>query len=464
MSSKVNNKYSIDMCNGSIAKKMLRFALPLMLSSVLQLLFNAADIIVVGNFAGDESLAAVGATTSIINLLTNLFIGMSVGANVLVANYIGAKLEKDVEKTVHTAMLLSVIAGVILTVIGVCGAPFILKLMKTPSEVIELATVYLRTYFMGMSAVMVYNFGAAILRAVGDTQRPLKYLTVAGIINVVLNLVFVIVFNLGVFGVGLATVISQVVSAVLTAACLMKEKGAIKLVIKKLNIDKHKFLRILQIGLPAGLQGMLFSIANVFVQSSVNTFGTTVIAGNSASANVEGFAFVSMNAFHQSAISFTSQNVGARKEERINRILYIALAYAFAVGAVFCLFYIAFGKNLIGLYTNSQDVISAGVARLTIIALSYVLAGMMDVVVGSLRGLGYSVVPMTVSVIGICALRLVWLATVFQIEKYHTIETIYFTYPLSWAVTLTAHLISFIIIRRIVKMKWQKEKINKGAD
>lgn len=458
MDTKIRSKFSMDMCSGSITKKMLRFAIPLMLSGVLQLLFNAADIIVVGNFAGDESLAAVGATTSIINLLTTLFIGMSVGANVLVANYIGAKLENDLQKTVHTAMSLSVISGLVLTVIGVIGAPYILRLMQTPDDVIDLAIIYLRTYFMGMTAVMVYNFGSAILRAIGDTQRPLIFLSIAGVINVVLNLIFVIVFRLGVFGVGIATVISQVVSAVLTTVCLAKENSAIKLEFKKLRIDKSKLLRILQIGLPAGFQGMLFSLANVFIQSSVNSFGTTVIAGNSASANVEGFAFTSMNAFHQAAISFTSQNVGARKGERINKILYTALAYAFAVGALFCVIYISFGDKLIGLYTNSADVIEAGVTRLTIIALSYVLAGMMDVVVGSLRGLGYSFVPMTVSIIGICALRLVWLATVFQIDAYHTIETIYYTYPLSWIVTLTAHLISFVIIRKIIRKKWAKEQ------
>lgn len=455
----INNKskFSMDMCSGSIAKKMFQFAIPLMFSGILQLLFNAADIIVVGNFAGDESLAAVGATTSIINLLTTLFIGMSVGANVLVANYIGAKKTVDLHKTVHTAMTLSVICGLILTVIGLIGAPFVLKLMKTPDDVIELAVIYLRTYFMGMTAVMVYNFGSAILRAVGDTKRPLVFLIAAGIINVVLNLIFVIIFNWGVFGVGLATVISQVVSAILTTRCLIKEKSEIKLDIKSLTLDKNKLFRILQIGLPAGLQGMLFSLANVFIQSSVNSFGTTVIAGNSASANVEGFAFTSMNAFHQAAISFTSQNVGARKGERINKILYTALTYAFVVGALFCVIYISLGDKLIGLYTNSDSVIEAGVTRLTIIALSYVLAGMMDVVVGSLRGLGYSFVPMTVSVIGICALRLVWLATVFQIEQYHTIETIYYTYPLSWIVTLTAHLASFVIIRKIVRKKWENE-------
>lgn len=447
-------EYKIDMCEGSISKKMLLFAVPLMLSGILQLLFNAADIVVVGNFAGDKSLAAVGATSSVINLLTNLFIGLSVGSSVLVANYIGANKQDDLKKTVHTAMSVSVISGLALTVIGIILAPAVLKLMQTPDEVLELAVIYLRTYFSGMTAVMVYNFGAGILRAVGDTRRPLIFLTVAGVINVVLNLIFVIVFRMDVLGVGLATVISQFVSAVLVVRCLMKENSNIRLVLKELYIDKHKLLRMIQIGLPAGFQGMLFSLANTFIQSSVNSFGTTVIAGNSASANIEGFAFTSMNAFHQATISFTSQNAGARIEKRINKILFTGIGFVLAVGIIFAVFYISFGDFLLGLYTNSPEVIEAGMRRLVIIAASYALCGMMDVVVGSLRGLGYSFVPMSVSIIGICALRLIWLATVFQIEKYHTIEMIYYTYPLSWTVTLIAHLISFAVVRRKTHKKW----------
>lgn len=454
MEHRKKREYKIDMCEGSISKKMLLFAVPLMLSGILQLLFNAADIVVVGNFAGDKSLAAVGATSSVINLLTNLFIGLSVGSSVLVANYIGANKQDDLKKTVHTAMSVSVISGLALTVIGIILAPAVLKLMQTPDEVLELAVIYLRTYFSGMTAVMVYNFGAGILRAVGDTRRPLIFLTVAGVINVVLNLIFVIAFRMDVLGVGLATVISQFVSAVLVVRCLMKENSNIRLVLKELYIDKHKLLRMIQIGLPAGFQGMLFSLANTFIQSSVNSFGTTVIAGNSASANIEGFAFTSMNAFHQATISFTSQNAGARIEKRINKILFTGIGFVLAVGIIFAVFYISFGDFLLGLYTNSTEVIEAGMRRLVIIAASYALCGMMDVVVGSLRGLGYSFVPMSVSIIGICALRLIWLATVFQIEKYHTIEMIYYTYPLSWTVTLIAHLISFAVVRRKTHKKW----------
>ena len=444
----------MDMCSGSIPKKMIVFALPLMLSSLLQLLFNAADIIVVGNYAGDESLAAVGATSTLINLMTNLFIGMSVGANVLTANYFAAGHEKDLSKTVHTAMTVSILSGLFLTVVGVIAAPYVLKLMQTPDDVIGLATVYLRTYFCGMTAVMVYNFGSAILRATGDTQRSLYFLFAAGIVNIVLNLIFVIVFHWGVFGVGLATVISQVISGTLVFYCLLRENSAIRVDIRQLHIDKHKLARILQIGLPAGLQGMMFSLANVVIQSSVNTFGTTVIAGNSASANVEGFAFTSMNAFHQAAVSFTGQNAGARKYKRLNKILFTALGYVSIVGAVFCLIYILFSRPLISLYTDSEAVIDAGVKRLMIIACSYVVCGMMDVVVGSLRGLGYSFMPMLVSLVGICALRVVWIATVFQLPQYHTIEMIYYTYPLSWIITLSAHLLCYCFVHRHIKKKW----------
>ncbi len=457
MSVRKKKSYNIDMCSGSVSKKMLIFAIPLMFSGILQLLFNAADIIVVGNFAGDKSLAAVGATSSVINLLTNLFIGLSVGSNVLVANYIGANKSEELKKTVHTAMAVSFISGVILTVIGIAFAPFVLGLMQTPEEVKSLAVVYLRTYFLGMTAVMVYNFGAGILRAIGDTRRPLVYLTVAGVVNVVLNLLFVIVFELDVLGVGLATAISQVISAVLTVRCLVKENSGIRLVLREISVDKDKLLRMVQIGLPAGFQGMLFSLANTFIQSSVNSFGTTVIAGNSASSNIEGFAFTAMNSFHQASISFTGQNVGARKEERLNKILFTATGYVLAVGMIFAVIYITFGNTLLGLYTNSTEVVEAGMKRLVIIASSYALCGMMDVVVGSLRGMGYSLVPMSVSILGICALRLVWLATVFQIEKYHTVEMIYYTYPLSWIVTLAAHLVSFIVVRRKIHKKWTVE-------
>ncbi|MBQ3137168.1 MAG: MATE family efflux transporter [Clostridia bacterium] len=457
MSEALKGKYSMDMCSGSIFKKMLRFALPLMLSGILQLLFNAADIIVVGNFAGDESLAAVGATTTLINLMTNLFIGLSVGVNVLTANYYGAGKADEVKTTVHTAMALSVVSGIFLTVAGIVFAPQILRMMKVPDDVIDLSVIYLRTYFSGMIAVMVYNFGSAVLRAVGDTQRSLYFLTASGIVNVVLNLIFVIVFNWGVFGVGLATVISQVVSAALVVITLMKEKSAIRLSFKELKIDRHKLARIAQIGLPAGLQGMLFSISNLLIQSSVNSFGKIVIAGNSASANVEGFAFTAMNAFHQAAVAFTGQNKGAGKYDRLGKVLTTSLIYVFITGLVFAVIYNVFSYGLIDLYTNSADVVAAGVKRLTIIATAYFLAGMMDVVVGAIRGLGYSVVPMIVSVFGICVFRVFWIFCIFSQPEYHNIESIYYSYPISWILTMSVQLLCYMVIKVKVIDKKRKQ-------
>lgn len=447
-------KYEIDMCNGPILSKLLIFTVPLMFSSILQLLFNAADIVVVGRFAGDDSLAAVGATSSLINLLTNLFIGLSVGANVLAARYYGAKQEKELNASVHTSMMLSLISGVILTLIGVFGAHRILALMQTPDDVLVLAAVYIRIYFLGMTSTMIYNFGSAILRAVGDTKRPLYYLLFAGVINVFLNLVFVIVFEMGVAGVAAATVISQTISAALVVRCLIKEKGSIHLDLRALRIEKDKFLRILQIGLPAGFQGVLFSLSNVFIQSSVNSFGKTVVAGNSAASNIEGFVYVAMNSFYQAAISFMGQNVGAGKYERINKILIRAEACVIVVGVVLGNAAFIFGRPLLGIYSDTNAVIEAGLVRLSVIGTTYALCGMMDVMVGALRGLGYSVMPMIVSLIGACALRLIWLATIFQMEQFHTIEMVYISYPVSWALTFLAHLTCFIIIRHKLSKKW----------
>jgi len=447
-------KYEIDMCNGPILKKMLLFAFPLMLSSILQLLFNAADIVVVGRFAGDDSLAAVGSTSSLINLLTNLFIGLSVGANVLVARYFGAKKEEELKETVHTAMTLSLLGGVILTVIGVVGAPIILEWMQTPPEVLSKAVIYLRVYFAGMTATMVYNFGSSILRAIGDTKRPLYYLSIAGVVNVVLNLFFVILFHWDVFGVGLATVISQVISAALVIRCLLREQGGIRLDLKCLGVNKGKLLQIMQIGLPAGFQGMLFSLSNVVIQSSVNSFGATVVAGNSAASNIEGFVYVGMNAFYQAAISFMGQNVGAGKYSRVNKILFAAETCVIVIGFGLSMIVRLFAEPLLSLYTDSPAVVEAGTVRLGIICATYFLCGMMDVMVGALRGLGYSIAPMIVSLLGACAFRLVWIATVFQIDRFHTIETVYTSYPISWTLTFLAHVVTFLIVRYRLKKRW----------
>ncbi|MBQ8412382.1 MAG: MATE family efflux transporter [Lachnospiraceae bacterium] len=442
------SKYEIDMCSGSILKKMLLFAVPLMFSSILQLLFNAADIVVVGRYAGDNALAAVGSNTALINLLTNLFVGLSVGANVLVAHYFGANEKEDLKKAIHTVISISIISGLILTVVGVVGARQFLIWMDTPDKVLELAVKYLRIYFLGMTATMVYNFGAAILRAVGDTKRPLYYLLFSGVINVLLNLLFVVRYGMDVDGVAIATVISQCISAFLVIRCLIMEPGDIHLDLRCLRIDKRNFIKILQVGLPAGFQGVLFSLSNVVIQSSVNSFGEIVVAGNSAAGNIEGFVYMAMNAFHQAAISFTSQNMGAGRYDRINKILYVSQLYVIIVGLSMGLTVVAFGEPLLGLYTGSSAVVDAGMIRLKYIVTLYFLCGMMDVMVGSLRGLGYAIMPMIVSLIGACGLRLLWLGTAFKLPDFHTIEMVYITYPVTWILTFLAHVVCFIIVRK----------------
>lgn len=444
----MKKNYEIDMCNGPITGKMLRFALPLMLSSMLQLLFNAADIITVGKFGSEHSLAAVGSNTALINLLTNLFIGLSIGANVLVARFYGAKNGEELNEMVHTAMLLSLISGLILTVTGVIFARYFLIWMKTPAEILDLATTYLKIYFLGMPAMMIYNFGSAILRAIGDTKRPLYFLAAAGVINIILNILLVVVFRLDVKGVGIATVISQTVSAILIIRCLAKSNGDIKLEFKKLRLSRGKIGAILRIGLPAGLQGSIFSLSNVVIQSSVNIFGPVVVKGNSAAQNLEGFVYFSMNAFHHATLSFTSQNMGAKKYDRLGKILKNGLCLAILFGAGFGGTVILFGRNLLSIYTNDGAAISAGMTRLYIITGTYTLCGIMDVMVGAIRGIGYTVLPTIVSLIGACALRLVWLATVFRIPKFHTINTVYLSYPITWLVTIIAHVICYIIIRK----------------
>ena len=454
MKQEKKNKYEMDMCSGSILSKMLLFTLPLMASSILQLLFNAADTIVVGKFAGDHALAAVGSNGSLINLLVNFFMGLSVGTNVLVARYYAANQKKDLQETIHTSIFLSIVSGIFLAIIGCMSARTLLGWMKTPEEVIDLSAVYLRIYFLGMIALMVYNFGAAILRAVGDTRRPLYYLTISGVINVVLNLLFVIVFHMSVAGVALATVISEVISAVLVLRCLLKNEGMIHLEWKMLRIHKDKVIRILRIGLPASVQGIVFALSNVIIQSSVNSFGAVTVAGNSAAANIEGFVYVAMNAFYQTSISFVSQNYGAGKSERLNRIVLCAQLSVLAVGLLLGNLAVVFGRPLLSLYTSNDVVIEAGMRRLSVISRTYALCGMMDVMVGALRGLGHAILPMIVSMIGACGLRLLWIFTFFQMEEFHSVFSLYMTYPVSWILTGGTHMICYLLIRK--RMEKQK--------
>lgn len=451
MREKQKKTYEIDMCNGPLLGKILTFSIPLILSGMLQLLFNAADIVVVGRFAGNEALAAVGSTSSLINLLVNLFIGLSVGANVLVARFYGAGQKKELSEMVHTAITTSIVSGVILVFVGIILAEPALRLMDTPEDVIDQAVLYMRIYFAGMPVMMAYNFGGAILRAVGDTKRPLYYLLAAGVINVVLNLIFVIVFSMGVAGVAIATVISQVVSAVLVLRCLMLSDSDYKLDFKQLRIVKDKLLKMMQIGLPAGLQGALFSISNVLIQSSVNSFGSIAMAGNTAAGNIEGFIFTAMNSLHQTAISFTGQNYGARKYKRIGKILLQCQLIVIVVGLVMGNAAYLFSGTLLKLYSTDAEVIQYGVLRLSIICTTYCFCGMMDVMVGSLRGMGYSVMPMLVSLSGACLFRIVWIYTIF--EQNRTLECLYWSYPISWAVTFLVHLLCFAIVYRKIYKK-----------
>ena len=448
---KKKNKYEMDMCNGPLLGKIIIYYIPLMLSGILQLLFNAADIVVVGQFAGDEALAAVGSTSSLINLLVNVFIGLSVGTNVLVARFYGAGQKKELSDMVHTSILTSLVSGVFLIFVGVFLSKPILEWMATPADVIGMSVLYIRIYFAGMPVMMLYNFGSAILRAVGDTKRPLYYLTSAGVINVILNLIFVIVFHLGVAGVALATVISQGVSALLVLRCLMKTESDYRLELSKLRINWEKLGKMIRIGVPAGLQGALFSISNVLIQSSVNSFGKIAMAGNTAASNIEGFVYTSMNALYQTSISFTGQNYGARKFDRIAKILGICLGLVIGVGLVLGNSAYFFGGTILKLYTNNPEAISYGVLRLSVICTSYFLCGMMDVIVGSIRGLGYGIMPMLVSLTGACLFRVIWICTVFQ--KFHTLTCLYLSYPISWGLTFMAHLFCFLIVFSKVKKR-----------
>lgn len=455
----MKKSYEIDMCNGPIFGKLLVFALPLMLSGILQLLFNAADIVVVGKFTGSHALAAVGSTGALINLFVNVFIGFSIGTNVLVAQYFGARDEKNVHETVHTSILLGLVGGFILIVAGILFAKPMLEWMDTPDNVLSHAVLYMRIYFIGMPAMLVYNFGAAILRAIGDTRRPLYYLLGAGVINVVLNLFFVIVLDMGVAGVATATVVSQVVSAILIVRCLMQSDGIYRLNLHKLKLHKRKLIRIVQIGLPAGLQGAVFSLSNVLIQSSVNSFGSIAMAGNTAASNIEGFVYTSMNAVYQTALSFTSQNVGGGRQDRIPKIVFQCLAIVMVVGAVLGNLAYQCGPFLLSIYSSDPEVIQYGLSRMQIICQWYFLCGIMDVAVGILRGMGYSVIPMLVSLAGACGLRVLWIFTVFAWKR--SLFVLYLSYPISWLITLTVHFICFAVIWKRKKGAWAMVKVEK---
>ena len=444
-------KYEIDMCNGPLLGKILLFAIPLMLSSMLQLFFNAADVIIVGRFVGPQALAAVGSTSSLTNLLVNVFIGFSIGTNVVTARYLGTNNQKGVREVVHTSLMFALLSGFALVFVGFFLSRPMLELMGTPEDVLDQAALYLKVYFGGMPVVMVYNFGNAIFRAVGDTRRPLYYLALAGVLNVLLNIFFITQLHMGVEGVALATVLSQVVSAGLLIRAMAKADAVYKFEFKKLGIKKKQLSQIIRIGLPAGLQSSLFSISNVLIQSSINLFGSLAMAGSAAANNVENFTYVAMNSFHQTALSFTSQNLGAGKIERIKRIAILCQVCVTITGLVMGVGLWAIGEPLLGIFSSDAEVVRYGMIKLTYVCAFYFLAGVMDVFVGSIRGLGYSVVPMIVSLVGVCGLRIVWIFTVFQ--KYKSLEVLYISYPVTWVVTAMCHAICLVIVYKRLKKK-----------
>ncbi len=438
-----------DLTSGPMLKKIILFSLPLAASSILQLLFNAADVVVVGQFAGSTALAAVGSNGALINLLVNLFVGLSLGANVVSARCFGARDAQGVQNTVQTSVTLGIVSGILLAFVGFFAARGLLELMSCPEDVIDLSTLYLKIYFIGMPMTMLYNFSSALLRSVGDTRRPLYCLALAGVINVVLNLVFVIGFHLSVAGVALATIISQTVSACLVTWILTREKGALHLNLRHLGFHKGALIQILRIGLPAGLQSTVFSLSNVVIQSAINSFGSTIVAGNSAASNIEGFVYTAMNSFAQAAVTFTSQNMGARRYDNLDRVMRNCLLCAVVTGLVLGGGASLLGAQLLHFYSSDETVIAAGLARLHVIAATYLFCGIMDVLASCLRGRGYSVLPMIVSLVGSCLLRLVWIATVFQLFRSTT--TLYISYPLSWILTALVHLICLLVVRQKLK-------------
>ncbi len=444
-----NNKYEIDMCNGTIMDKLISFALPLMISGMLQLMFNAVDIIVVGRFTGSQALAAVGSTTALICTFTNLFIGVSLGANVLAARFYASGKTKEMSETVHTAILLALISGIAMSVIGILCARESLVLIATPDDIIGQAALYLRIYFSGMPFFMLYNYGAAILRAVGDTKRPLMYLIAAGTANAVLDLILVIIFKMGVAGVAIGTITSQFISCVLVIRCLCKTDAIYKLYISKLRIKKYYLIQILKVGLPAGIQSTVINFSNVLLQSSVNSFGEIAMAGYTAANNILGFLYVSVNSVTQACMSFTSQNYGVRKFKRMDKVLADCAILSIIVSVVIGGGSYLLGHQILGIYTKQEDVIQCGMEILSISTIPYFLCGLMDMIPGSMRGVGYSAVPMLLSIIGTVGTRLVWIYGVFP--EHRSLYVLFMSYPVSWGLTIVMQAICLVFVRRKIR-------------
>ena len=431
------NKYQMDMCRGPLFRQIVVFSVPLILSGILQLLFNAADLIVIGRFASHEALAAVGATSSLTTLIINVFMGLSLGTNVLVANYYGAKDRKNVSRTVHTAILLSTAGGVFLALLGILLAKPMLLLMATPENILPKSCLYMWIYFVGMPCIMLYNFGSAVLRAVGDTRRPLYFLMFAGVVNVLLNLFFVLCFHMDVAGVALATVISQAIASLLVLKCLVDARDACRVRFRALRIDFPILRNMMWIGLPAGIQGMFFSISNMTIQSSVNSFGSLAIAGNTAASSLEGFVYVGSVAYHQTIVSFAGQNLGGMRYDRIRKSIF----YCFFCGAFVCTLigygFFFCGGPLLAVYNSDPQVILWGMLRTKILFTTYFLCAVMDVISGALRGLGHSLMPAVVTLIGVCVLRVLWVCFIFPLDP--TMENLMLSYPVTWIITSLAN-------------------------
>lgn len=457
-----DKKYEIDMCNGTLLDKLISFAFPLMLSGILQLMFNAVDIIVVGNFSGSQALAAVGSTTSLINLFINLFIGISLGANVLAARYYAAGKDKEMSETVHSAMALALISGVVMLFVGLIFARGALELMDTPGDVIDQSTLYMRIYFLGMPFFMMYNYGAAILRAVGDTKRPLLFLVIAGIVNAGLNMFLVIVFHLGVAGVAISTVISQMISCVLVIICLYRTQSSYQLRFSKLKLRWEYIKQICKVGIPAGVQSMVINFSNVLLQSSVNSFGSIAMAGYTAANNIFGFLFASINSVTQACMSFTSQNYSVGKYKRMTKVLFECIGLSMAVSLTLGCSAYFFGNKILWIYTDNAAVVKAGMEVLTYSTVTYFLCGIMDLFPGALRGMGYSTVPMILSVVGTVGTRLVWIYGVFP--KHRSLDVLFISYPASWFITIVFQVICYIIVRKKLGIAARKRAVRKQAN
>ena len=439
------------MCNGTIMDKLISFSFPLMLTSILQLMFNAVDIIVVGRFSGSQSLAAVGSTTALINIFTNLFIGISLGANVLAARYYAAGRDKEMSEAVHTAIFLALISGLIMAVVGVGASRFALTLMGTPDDVIDLSVLYMRIYFMGMPFFMLYNYGAAILRAVGDTKRPLFYLIAAGLANVVLDLLLVIVIPMNVAGVAVGTVASQMVSCILALRCLYRTEGSYQLRFSRLTIKSEHLKMIFQVGVPAGIQSTVINFSNALLQSSVNSFGSTAMAGYTAANNIIGFLYSAVNAVTQACMSFTSQNYSVGKPKRMDRVLVNCIILTVSVSAAMGIGAYAFGGQLLKIYTSEADVIRCGLEVLSITTVPYFLCGIMDLFPGAMRGMGHSGVPMILSVIGTVGTRIVWVYLLFP--HHRSLYFLFISYPASWILTIIMQAVCFYFVRKQCRME-----------